>query len=192
MKVRDCWVRRLSLMQLSCTGGGEALYELGVLDSGALIGLPAEDLVSSLETLERMAAEVDSHIEVVREVELEGTEVLVDGSGLSTPLHNDAPPEMPLLHEGEDFTAEALNNVPAAFNETARSIPLPPHSTHAAFPNGGPPVKKAGNSTRRTRSFERIPAGTRFCVEVLVKRNLEEDGEQEVAFIDFENFSTSF
>ena len=39
-------------------GGGQAYYELGVADSGALIGLPRADLEESLETLEMMAGEI--------------------------------------------------------------------------------------------------------------------------------------
>ena len=36
-------------------GDGEAIYEIGVTDSGMLAGLKEEDLRSSLDTLDRMA-----------------------------------------------------------------------------------------------------------------------------------------
>ena len=38
-------------------GQGEAIYEIGVEDSGTLAGLVKEDLEQSLHTLEKMAAQ---------------------------------------------------------------------------------------------------------------------------------------
>ncbi|KAF8908211.1 hypothetical protein CPB84DRAFT_1767607 [Gymnopilus junonius] len=51
-------------------GGGQAYYELGVADSGELIGLPREELEQSLETLEMMAGEIGASIIVVKEIEV--------------------------------------------------------------------------------------------------------------------------
>lgn len=51
-------------------GGGQAYYELGVSDSGDLIGLPREDLERSLETLEMMAGEIGASVVVVKEIEV--------------------------------------------------------------------------------------------------------------------------
>ena len=51
-------------------GGGQAYYELGVADSGALIGLPRAELEQSLETLEMMAGEIGASVIVVKEVEV--------------------------------------------------------------------------------------------------------------------------
>ncbi|KAJ2919448.1 hypothetical protein MD484_g1051, partial [Candolleomyces efflorescens] len=51
-------------------GGGQAYYELGVADSGDLIGLPREELEQSLETLEMMAGEIGASVIVVKEVEV--------------------------------------------------------------------------------------------------------------------------
>ncbi|KAI0084994.1 hypothetical protein BDY19DRAFT_897499 [Irpex rosettiformis] len=51
-------------------GGGQAYYELGVADSGALIGLPRADLEQSLETLEMMAGEIGASVIVVKEIEV--------------------------------------------------------------------------------------------------------------------------
>jgi len=51
-------------------GGGQAYYELGVADSGDLIGLPREELERSLETLEMMAGEIGASVIVVKEVEV--------------------------------------------------------------------------------------------------------------------------
>ncbi|KAI0916707.1 hypothetical protein AcW1_010234 [Taiwanofungus camphoratus] len=51
-------------------GGGQAYYELGVADSGALIGLARTDLEESLETLEMMAGEIGASVIVVKEIEV--------------------------------------------------------------------------------------------------------------------------
>lgn len=53
-------------------GGGQALYQIGVADSGTLIGLTRPDLERSLETLEVMAGEIGASVIVVREVEVRG------------------------------------------------------------------------------------------------------------------------
>jgi hypothetical protein len=54
-------------------GGGHAYYELGVADSGALIGLPPAELEMSLETLDLMAGEIGASVIVVKEVEVPAT-----------------------------------------------------------------------------------------------------------------------
>lgn len=51
-------------------GGGQAYYELGVADSGALVGLPRAQLEESLETLEMMAGEIGASVIVVKEIEV--------------------------------------------------------------------------------------------------------------------------
>lgn len=51
-------------------GGGQAYYELGVADSGALVGLPRAQLEQSLETLEMMAGEIGASVVVVKEIEV--------------------------------------------------------------------------------------------------------------------------
>ena len=51
-------------------GSRMALYEVGVEDNGALAGLDAEDLAASLETLHRMARDLDAEAAVLREIEL--------------------------------------------------------------------------------------------------------------------------
>lgn len=51
-------------------GGGQAYYELGVADSGDLVGLPREELEQTLETLEMMAGEIGASVIVVKEVEV--------------------------------------------------------------------------------------------------------------------------
>ncbi|KAF9038998.1 hypothetical protein BDZ89DRAFT_1157052 [Hymenopellis radicata] len=51
-------------------GGGQAYYELGVADSGALVGLPRSELEQTLETLEMMAGEIGASVIVVKEIEV--------------------------------------------------------------------------------------------------------------------------
>lgn len=51
-------------------GGGQAYYELGVADSGDLVGLGRDELESSLDTLEMMAGEIGASVIVVKEIEV--------------------------------------------------------------------------------------------------------------------------
>ncbi|KAJ7854989.1 hypothetical protein B0H14DRAFT_3865360 [Mycena olivaceomarginata] len=51
-------------------GGGQAYYELGVADSGILVGLPRAELEQSLETLDAMAGEIGASVIVVKEIEV--------------------------------------------------------------------------------------------------------------------------
>ncbi|KAL4063704.1 hypothetical protein J3A83DRAFT_956481 [Scleroderma citrinum] len=51
-------------------GGGQAYYEIGVADSGALVGLSRQELEESLETLEMMAGEIGASVIVVKEIEV--------------------------------------------------------------------------------------------------------------------------
>lgn len=52
-------------------GGGEAIYELGVMDHGAAIGISRVEMEESLETLGRMLGALGGgEIHVVRVVQL--------------------------------------------------------------------------------------------------------------------------
>ncbi|KAJ9110114.1 hypothetical protein QFC19_001785 [Naganishia cerealis] len=51
-------------------GGGQAVYEIGVLDDGTLIGITNQDMDRSLETLELMAAELGATVMVLRAITL--------------------------------------------------------------------------------------------------------------------------
>lgn len=48
-------------------GQGEAIYEIGVEDGGTLAGLPPEDLMASLSTLEQMAEKLGASCTTLRE-----------------------------------------------------------------------------------------------------------------------------
>jgi hypothetical protein len=61
-------------------GGGQAYYELGVADSGALVGLPRAELDLSLETLDRMAGEIGASVIVVKEIEVPAAVAGIVGS----------------------------------------------------------------------------------------------------------------
>lgn len=56
-------------------GGGQAIYELGVADSGALVGLVPNDLRATLNTLHAMAAEIGARVIISREIEVTATDV---------------------------------------------------------------------------------------------------------------------
>lgn len=48
-------------------GQGEAIYEIGVEDNGAVVGLPEKELQASLKTLEVMASKLGATITVLRQ-----------------------------------------------------------------------------------------------------------------------------
>ncbi len=56
-------------------GGGQAIYELGVADSGALVGLAPDDLRATLDTLHAMAAEIGARVTISKEIEVTITDV---------------------------------------------------------------------------------------------------------------------
>ncbi|XP_074502149.1 GTP-binding protein 2 [Sebastes fasciatus] len=52
-------------------GRGEAVYQIGVEDNGMLVGLPEEDMRTSLKTLHKLAEKVGADITVLREREVD-------------------------------------------------------------------------------------------------------------------------
>lgn len=52
-------------------GRGEAVYQIGVEDNGMLVGLPEEDMRTSLKTLHKLAAKVGADITVLRQSEID-------------------------------------------------------------------------------------------------------------------------
>ncbi|KAF4607540.1 GTP binding protein 2 [Pleurotus pulmonarius] len=71
-------------------GGGQAYYELGVSDSGELIGLSSGDLERTLETLEMMAGEIGASVIVVKEVEIPQRLLPASPSGSATDVETSA------------------------------------------------------------------------------------------------------
>jgi hypothetical protein len=56
-------------------GGGQAIYELGVADSGGLVGLVPSDLRATLDTLHAMATEIGARVIISKEIEVTATDV---------------------------------------------------------------------------------------------------------------------
>lgn len=71
-------------------GHGEAIYEIGVEDSGLLTGLSEEEMTDSLETLELMARRLGATTTILRERPVDPgrqvAEVLVRKVGLPLQL----------------------------------------------------------------------------------------------------------
>jgi len=65
-------------------GGGTALYEIGVLDDGTLVGLSRNEMDESLANLARMARELDCELELLRVVEI--PEIIVNTGPSSASL----------------------------------------------------------------------------------------------------------
>lgn len=53
-------------------GGGEAMYEIGVMDDGTLVGISRQDMEQSLRTLELMASELGATVMVLKTITLTG------------------------------------------------------------------------------------------------------------------------
>ncbi|KAG8824255.1 hypothetical protein FRC17_009143 [Serendipita sp. 399] len=53
-------------------GNGQAYYQLGVADSGELVGLTRREMEATLETLENMAGELGASVLINREIEIRG------------------------------------------------------------------------------------------------------------------------
>ncbi|KAK8752942.1 hypothetical protein OTU49_008362 [Cherax quadricarinatus] len=65
--------RLVSQMQWRLREGlGEAIYEIGVEDSGILLGLTQEELEASMKTLRRMAKQLGASLTVIREKTISG------------------------------------------------------------------------------------------------------------------------
>lgn len=60
-------------------GSGQAYYELGVADSGQLVGLRRADLDRTLETLEAMAGEIGASVIIVKEIEVPALRTIKEG-----------------------------------------------------------------------------------------------------------------
>ncbi|KAI9457597.1 hypothetical protein BJY52DRAFT_1271727 [Lactarius psammicola] len=68
-------------------GGGQAIYELGVADSGALVGLSPDDLRATLNTLRAMAAEIGARVVIAKEIEVVVSSDASVAAGFRSPAH---------------------------------------------------------------------------------------------------------
>ena len=90
-------------------GGGQAIYELGVADSGALVGLAPGYLRASLDTLYAMAAEIGACVTISKEVEVTVTDV----------PEFDIRAQVDKRHGGRDSRRTAVKN-----NSRAQALPI--------------------------------------------------------------------
>ncbi|KLO18613.1 hypothetical protein SCHPADRAFT_886121 [Schizopora paradoxa] len=92
-------------------GGGQALYEVGVADSGQLVGLCRRDLECSLETLEEMAGEIGASVIVVKEIEVPRTRYGIGKWGIKTDgamrMPKLLPPAIPIEELEDASSSEA-------------------------------------------------------------------------------------
>lgn len=87
-------------------GGGLAVYEIGVLDDGTLIGLDPDSMKDSLKLLSLMAAEVDAICYVQRVLALEK---------VATPIgDNNAPPSIALPQHSSAASRSSASRLAAA------------------------------------------------------------------------------
>jgi hypothetical protein len=161
-------------------GGGQAVYEIGVLDDGTLVGITYEDMDRSLETLELMAAELGATVMVLRTITLAnpppfpkalmaydggGSEdesecggLEADGLGIHSPIRKKKSSKK-LKKKAKSSISRTLDDqqsprIPGAVSHTQRSTladSLPPeHRVLRAC------AKKMRSQDGETKSFERI------------------------------------
>ncbi|KZO90622.1 hypothetical protein CALVIDRAFT_602786 [Calocera viscosa TUFC12733] len=85
-------------------GGGQAIYEIGVADSGQLVGLTQGELAESLETLERMADELGATVLISRAIEVPVLRGRIEGAGRVRGLQNLTPATTVPLEKGASKT----------------------------------------------------------------------------------------
>jgi len=73
-------------------GGGEAMYEIGVMDDGTLVGITQAEMEASLRTLELMAAELGATVMVLRTIALTGPPTVLIPTLVSSRSSNSAAP----------------------------------------------------------------------------------------------------
>jgi len=76
-------------------GGGQAIYEIGVADSGQLVGLTQGELEESLETLERMADELGATMLISRAIEVPVLRGRIEGAGRVRAIQSPTPAALP-------------------------------------------------------------------------------------------------
>ncbi|KAH8978053.1 hypothetical protein EDB92DRAFT_654533 [Lactarius akahatsu] len=98
-------------------GGGEAIYELGVADSGALVGLSPSDLRATLKTLRAMAAEIGARVIIAKEIEVAISEHTFVAAGFRSPAHKQNGSKDKAVKDLSRFLAES-NSSPRSFVST--------------------------------------------------------------------------
>ncbi|TDL20249.1 hypothetical protein BD410DRAFT_841371 [Rickenella mellea] len=137
-------------------GGGQALYELGVADSGELIGLEREAMEASLMTLEEMAGEIGASVIVVKEIA-----VPIPRKMISTQKTNEA-----FLTEtdGEETTTDTDLSTPEPDTDelgmSTLSLSLPVQSTSPSFHMRANPARPTAQSSPALFPLDVDPLGT--------------------------------
>ncbi|KAI5479638.1 gtp binding protein 2 [Pseudohyphozyma bogoriensis] len=112
-------------------GGGIAVYELGVLDDGTLVGLVEHEMLSSLETLGRMLSALGGgEIQIGRVVQLGGDpspSPSSSDSGSDGDMDEKRSPTAPLSPPFSSFQVDAQDEL-----STLETLAL---ETHSSFPS---------------------------------------------------------
>lgn len=99
-------------------GGGQAIYELGVADSGALVGLSPGDLCATLKTLRAMATEIGARVIIAKEIEVVGSsDTSVAAAGFRSSHHKQ--------NGSKDNLRTAVKNLPRFQTSPAESDSSP-------------------------------------------------------------------
>ncbi|KAE8224240.1 hypothetical protein CF326_g8069 [Tilletia indica] len=155
-------------------GGGMAIYEVGVLDDGALVGLSRREMRASLDTLEAMASHLGARVEVRRVVVVQRypgqdptassstSPAMLAASGPTPPPASRASSSLPDIPHLSLQTASTtvLNGVHAGVLPPASHLPLPnsaaPDVLSDRIPRASPPT----NPTLRSDSPSHTPSSS--------------------------------
>lgn len=158
-------------------GGGQALYEVGVADSGQLVGLRRRDLEGSLETLEEMAGEIGASVIVVKEIEVPRTRrvgmwgIKTDGAKRMPRLRLlspdvDSPPPLPVEELEDPSSSEA---------ETTDEDELFSNMLELPFCVDDDVVPTGGGFANRIRGYHRTHPSRPFSQSSPLVAPVEED-----------------
>jgi hypothetical protein len=89
-------------------GGGQAYYELGVADSGDLVGLCRDEMEKSLETLEMMAGEIGASVIVVKEIEVPATLARLATQRVADKHHESTPSSFSSTEGGDSSNTSVI------------------------------------------------------------------------------------
>jgi len=120
-------------------GGGQAIYELGVADDGALVGLVPNDLRATLDTLHGMAAEIGARVIISKEVEVTVPDVPEagfraqvdkrhgsrDGRRTASKDHLRAQTSATLASSPRSFISAASTSTPSSLDSTSSLVTDP-------------------------------------------------------------------
>jgi len=120
-------------------GGGQATYELGVADSGTLVGLVPNDLRATLDTLHAMAAEIGARVIISKEIEVTAADVPEagfraqvdkrhgsrDGRRMAAKDHLKTQASPTLASSPRSFVSAASTSTPSSLDSTSSLVTDP-------------------------------------------------------------------